>query len=147
MRLLAFALSSLFSIAACTEPVPLEVKNVWARDTVGGTANAAIYMVISSPTADRLISASTPVASKIDLMTMVNGSGAMGMEYLQAIDIPADTPVSLNPSGLHVWLAGLKAPLRAGQTFPLTLTFENAGRRQVVVSIIKPAAAPPMSEM
>jgi periplasmic copper chaperone A len=69
------------------------------------------------------------------------------MKYLDAIDIPANTPVSLNPTGLHVWLAGLNQPLRAGETFPLALEFEQAGERQVIVTIIEPAAAAPMSGM
>jgi copper(I)-binding protein len=55
------------------------------------------------------------------------------MQYLEGIDIPADTPVSLDPSGLHVWLAHLHQPLRAGQSFPLILEFEKAGQRRIVV--------------
>jgi copper(I)-binding protein len=134
-------------VAACVQAAPPEVKDVWTRDTVGGTANAAVFMTITSQTPDRLVSASTPVAKKTDLMTMAGGSGAMEMKYLEGIDIPAGKPVSLNATGLHVWLAGLNQPLSAGQTFPLTLKFEKAGERQVIVSIIKPAAAAPMSGM
>ena len=147
MRPLAFALFLLLPIVACGQPAPLEVKDVWTRDTVGSTANAAVFMTISSPTPDRLIAASAPIAEKTDLMTMAGGSSAMEMTYLEAIDIPANTPVSLNPSGLHVWLADLNQPLRAGQSFPLLLEFENAGQRRIVVSVISPAAAPPMSGM
>jgi copper(I)-binding protein len=147
MRRLVFALSLLFPIAACVQPAPLEVKDVWARDTIGSTANAAIFMTIRSQTADRLVSASTPVARKTDLMTMAGGNDAMTMTYVKAIDIPANARVSLNSGGLHVWLADLNQPLKAGQTFPLFLKFEKAGQREVVVTIIKPAAAPPKSEM
>ena len=147
MLRLALALSLLFPIMACAKPARLEAEDVWTRDTVGGTANAAVFMTIRSPTLDRLIAASAPVARKTDLMTMDGGSGVMEMKYLKTIDIPANQPVSLNPGGLHVWLADLNQPLRAGQTFPLFLEFEKAGRRRVIVSIIKPAAAPPMSGM
>ena len=147
MRRLALALLLLLPITACGQPVPPEVKDVWTRDSVGGRANAAVFMTIRSQTPDRLIAASAPVAQRTDLMTMTSGSGAMGMRYVDGIDIPAGTPVSLNPTGLHVWLADLNQPLRAGQSFPLTLEFENAGRRQVTVSVIGPAAAPPVSGM
>jgi copper(I)-binding protein len=147
----AFALSLSLSIAACAQSAPPEVKDAWTRDTVGGTANAAVFMTITLRTADRLIAASTPVAKKTDLMTMsgngAGGNGVMEMKYLEGIDIPANTAVSLNSSGLHVWLADLNQPLKAGQTFPLTLKFKKAGERQIVVSVIKPAAAPPMSGM
>ena len=104
-------------------------------------------MTITSERADRLVRASTPIAKKIDLMTISEGNGAMEMKYLKGIDIPANKPVSLNSGGLHVWLADLKQPLRAGQTFPLFLKFEKAGQRQVTVSVISPASAPPMSGM
>jgi copper(I)-binding protein len=144
---MAFALFLPLPVAACQQAAPMALKDAWARDTVGGSANAAVYMTITSPTADRLLSASTPIAKKTDLMTMAGGSSATEMTYVNGIDIPASRPVSLNPSGLHVWLADLNQPLRAGQTFPLTLKFEKAGERQVVVSIIKPAATPPMSGM
>jgi len=147
VRSVAFALFLSLPIAACSQPSPIEVKDVWARETVADAANAAVYMTITSPTPDRLIAASTPVAKKTDLMTMESGGGAMGMKYLKAIDIPAGQPVSLNPGGLHVWLAGLNQPLKAGQSFPLTLKFEKAGEREVAVSVIEPAAAPPMSGM
>lgn len=135
-------------LAACGQPREVEVADAWARDTAGRTASAAIFMTITSPSADRLVAASTPAANEIDLMTMeTSGGGAMAMTYLDVIDIPAGTPVSLNPSGLHVWLADLKQPLRAGQTFPLMLEFEKAGEQRVEVSVIAPAATPPMSGM
>ena len=144
---MASALFLSLPIAACTQPAPLEVKDVWARETVANAANAAVYMTITSPTPDRLIAATASVAKKTDLMTMEGGSGAMGMKYLRAIDIPAGKPVSLNSGGLHIWLAGLNRPLKSGQSFPLTLKFEKAGAREVVVSVIEPAAAPPMAGM
>lgn len=147
MRRLAFTLFLLSPIVACVQPAPLEVKDAWARDTIGGAANAAVYMTIRSPTADRLIAASAPIAVNTDIMTMARGSGTMEMKYLDGIDIPANTPVNLNSGGLHIWLANLKQPLRAGQTFPLSLKFEKAGQRQIIVTVINPAAAPPTSGM
>lgn len=147
MRRSAFAPFLLLPVMACQQAAPIEIKDAWARDTVGGTASAAVYMTITAPTADRLIGASTPAAKKTDLMTMESSGGTMGMKYLRAIDLPAGKPVSLNANGLHVWLAELNAPLKAGQNFALTLKFEKAGERQVTVSIVAPAAAAPMEGM
>ena len=66
------ALASLIvPLLSCSQPAQLEVKDPWTRDTVGSVANAAIFMSITSPTEDRLVSASTPAARKTDLMTMV----------------------------------------------------------------------------
>ncbi|MES2442492.1 MAG: copper chaperone PCu(A)C [Pseudomonadota bacterium] len=143
----AFALFLLVPLAACQQAAPPDVKDVWTRATAGSAANAAVYMTIRSQTADRLLAASTPAAKKTDLMTMTGDGGAMGMKYLTAIDIPAGQPVTLNAGGLHVWLAGLNQPLTAGQSIPLTLKFEKAGDRQVTVTIVAPAAMPPMPGM
>ena len=135
----------LFVLASCSQQASLEVKDAWTRDTVGSVANAAVFLTISSPIAERLVSASTPVARKTDLMTMGRGGDVMNMKYVQGIDIPAKTLVRLDPTGLHVWLAQLNQPLKAGQTFPLDLKFEKAGQRQITVTVIKPADAPPKS--
>jgi periplasmic copper chaperone A len=131
------------SVLSCTHPTGPEVTDAWTRDTVGRTTNAAVFMTITSRTPDRLIATFAPIAKETDLMTMAGGSRAMEMTYVQGIDIPANRPVSLNPTGLHVWLAGLNQPLRAGQSFPLLLKFKKAGQRRVTVSVIAPAAPPP----
>lgn len=148
MRRLAFALFLLLPLASCTQPdSPPEVTDVWARDTVGSTANAAVFMTIKSDTADRLVAASTPVAAKTDLMTMKNDGGTMEMIYVDDIAIPARTPVHLDAAGLHVWLADLHQPLKNGEGFELTLQFEKAGERRVRVAVLEPSALPPMSGM
>ena len=143
----AFALLLVAALAACGKPPRLEVDDAWTRASAGSAENAAVFMTIRSGTPDRLIGASTTAANKTDLMTMESDEGAMSMKYLDAIDIPANQPVSLDPTGLHVWLAGLDEPLRAGQTFALILEFEKAGEQRVEVTVIEPAAPPPMSEM
>jgi periplasmic copper chaperone A len=123
-----------------------QIKDVWTRATAGKTTVAAVFMTISSPTPDLLVSASTPIANKTDLMTMEGDSSKMGMRYVKDIPIPAKKPVSLNPMGLHVWLDGLKQPLKAGETFPLTLNFEKAGQREVTVMVTKANARGPERE-
>jgi hypothetical protein len=40
-------------------------------------------------------------------------------------------------------LQGLNEPLQAGQSFPLTLTFEKAGQQQVEVAVEKVGAMGP----
>jgi hypothetical protein len=67
----------------------------------------------------------------------------MKMRPLAGLDIPAGQSVTLKPGGEHIMLMGLKGPLREGQSFPLTLTFEKAGAREVTVAVEKPAAAGP----
>jgi periplasmic copper chaperone A len=67
----------------------------------------------------------------------------MKMRPLAAIDIPAGQPVTLGPGGMHIMLLGLTQPLREEQSFPLTLSFDHAGPRQVTVAIEKAGAIAP----
>ena len=54
------------------------------------------------------------------------GMGGMTMREVARIPLPAGEAVTLEPGGYHVMLLELAAPLTAGQTFPVTLTFEEA---------------------
>jgi periplasmic copper chaperone A len=67
----------------------------------------------------------------------------MRMRPLPSLDIPAGKPVTLQPGGLHVMLEGLKVPLRQGQSFPVDLQFEKAGRREVAVVVAASGAMHP----
>ena len=125
----------------------LQVTNAWARATPGRSEVGAAYVTIQSPTADRLVAASSPVAKKVGLHTMTMSGTVMQMRPVAAIDIPAGQPVTLAPDGLHIMLEGLKKPLRAGQSFPLTLTFEKAGTRTVKVAVQQVGAMAPMPGM
>ena len=146
IKFLAFAASLVVASAALAQTDQLEVSNAWARATPGKAENGAAYLTIQSPTPDRLLSVSSPVAKKAELHTMSMEGMVMKMRPLADVDIPAGQPVTLKPGGQHVMLLGLDAPLREGQSFPLTLTFEKAGTRTVTVAIEKPGAAGPAAQ-
>jgi copper(I)-binding protein len=128
---------------ALAQPSGLEISNAWARATPGKAETGAVYLTLASPTADRLVAASTPAAKKAELHTMTMAGMVMKMRPLAALDIPAGRPVALKPGGLHIMLIGLAKPLQAGQAFPLTLTFAKAGARTVEVAVEKPGAMGP----
>jgi periplasmic copper chaperone A len=145
-KFIAFAASLVVASAAMAQTSQLEVTNAWARATPGKAENGAAYLTIQSPTPDRLMSASSPVAKKAELHSMSMEGMVMKMRPLAGLDIPAAQPVTLKPGGEHIMLEGLGAPLREGQSFPLTLTFEKAGTRTVTVAIEKPGAAAPAAQ-
>ncbi len=130
----------LFAACAAAQTAPVQVTDAWARATPGMAETGAAYLTLRSATADRLIGVSTPVAKKAELHEMKMQAGIMKMRPLAAIDLPAGQPVTLKPGAKHIMLVGLKAPLRAGQTVPLTLQFEKAGAREVTVAVEKPGA-------
>ncbi|HEY1433593.1 MAG TPA: copper chaperone PCu(A)C [Stellaceae bacterium] len=142
-KFLAFTAGLLFASAALAQPGQLEISNAWAGATPGKSENGAAYVTIQSPTADRLVSAESPVAKKVELHTMSMEGMVMKMRPIAGVDIPAGQPVSLKPGGEHIMLMGLNQPLRQGQSFPLTLDFEKAGPRTVTVTVEKAGAKGP----
>jgi copper(I)-binding protein len=143
IKILAFAAGLVITGAALAQPTQLEIDNAWAGATPGRAENGAAYVTITSPTADRLVSASTPVAKKAELHTMSMQGMVMKMRPISGVDIPAGQPVSLKPGGEHIMLMGLNQPLREGQSFPLILDFERAGPRTVTVTVEKAGAKGP----
>jgi copper(I)-binding protein len=130
MRSLIFAAAALViataAQAAETKPV---AENGWARATAVGQSVGGGFVTLRNPgdTPDKLVSASSDVAEKVELHTHLNENGVMKMRAVPGIEVPAKGAVTLAPGGLHLMLMGLKAPLVEGQHVPLTLVFEKAG--------------------
>ena len=92
-------------------------------------------------TPDRLLSASTPVASRVGLHAMQLDGEVMRMREVAAIELPPRATVRMThglPNGHHLMLEGLKAPLKDGDRFDLTLRFEKAGERTVQIWVQTP---------
>jgi copper(I)-binding protein len=118
----------------------LSVERAWARATSPMAKTGAAYVTIvnKGDADDRLVSAATPASDKAQLHETIEDHGVMKMRPLPALEIKAGATVTLVPGQMHVMLVGLKAPLKLGDTFPLTLTFEKAGPVEVTVKVEKP---------
>ena len=134
-------------VAAMAQTGDVQVTNAWARATPGGAQTAAAYVTILSPTADRLTAAATPAVQKAELHSMTMDGNVMKMRQVDGIDLPAGQAVTLKPGGYHIMLTGLAQPLTEGQTFPLTLTFDKAGARDVTVTVQKVGSMGPGMNM
>jgi periplasmic copper chaperone A len=89
----------------------------------------AAYLVIKNETEaeDQLIGVSSESADMAMLHKTTNMDGVMSMEHVDALSLAPGATVDLIAEGYHVMLVGLKAPLKAGDVIPLTLTFKTAG--------------------
>jgi periplasmic copper chaperone A len=123
----------------------ITVQQPWARATPGGASTGAVYMTLvnGSATADRLIGASTPVASQAQLHQMSMVNGVMKMRDIASFELAPGATVAIEPGKYHVMLIGLKHSLKEGDTFPLTLVFAKAGREEVQVKVAKVGAMEP----
>jgi periplasmic copper chaperone A len=61
------------------------------------------------------------------------------------VPVKAGGSAQFKPDGMHIMLLGLKHPLKAGDSFPLTLTFDKAGAVETMVKVTKAGAAAPGS--
>jgi len=123
----------------------LSISDPWARASAGmARAGAAFMSVANSGAADRLISADADISDVVELHTHIKDGDVMRMRKVDAIDITDRTTTKLQPGGLHVMFIGLHEPLKEGETFPLSLTFEHAGTVEVTVSVRGVASMGPM---
>jgi copper(I)-binding protein len=67
--------------------------------------------------------------------TTTMGGGSMTMHPVDAIVLPANTPVELKPGGYHVMLIDLVKPLEVGQKVTVNLLLEKAGTITVTAPV------------
>jgi copper(I)-binding protein len=142
--------------AGCGGDSGVSVDKPWARSSPMMANAGAIYMELSSSDGDRLMGASVgaSIAGTVEIheTTMVEHEmdddamdddheedghmpGAMMMQEVGEIDLPAGTMVALAPGGYHIMLLDIASPLEVGQMIELTLTFQNAGEKMVEVEV------------
>lgn len=110
-----------------------KVTDVWVKSTLPGTAVSAAYMQIQSSRATRLVKVDTPAAGLVELHNMNMKDGVMEMKAMDAVEVPAGKTVTLKPGGMHVMMMNVKKSIKAGDKVPLTLTFEGADKKPLVV--------------
>ncbi|OFW67706.1 MAG: hypothetical protein A2Z12_01630 [Actinobacteria bacterium RBG_16_68_21] len=133
----------------------LTVTDVWARTSPAmANAGAAYFLVTAGPEGDTLLSVavSPSIAAAAELHEVVEvdmSSTTMGdssssttdamvgmmMREVESVAIPANGSLLFKPGAYHVMLMDLAAPLVAGETFDLTLTFERAGDVSVTAEV------------
>lgn len=137
-------------VAACggDDSEEVVVSGAWARSSPMMAEAGAAYFQITSDVDDVLIGASVDpsVAGVVEIhesrmVDMADGEmdntdemadgemadmgGVMEMVEVGRIALPAGESVSLEPGGLHLMLLDLPEPLSSGDSFDITLDFEN----------------------
>lgn len=85
---------------------------------------------------DRLVSAESPVAGRVELHEMAMVNDVMKMRQLnEGIPVPAGQTVELKPGGLHMMFFEVKQPFVEGGSVPVKLTFEKAGTVEIVLPV------------
>ena len=117
------------ALAHSYEKGDLQIRHPWARATPPGTSVGVGYFEIrnngSQP--DRLLSASSPVAKRVEMHITEQADNVAKMRHLRSFEVPARERLTLEPNGAHLMLIDLVQPLEKGRRFPMKLRFERAG--------------------
>lgn len=115
------------------------VSDPYARVSRPNAPTGAAFMQIQNTgdTADRLISATSDVAKRVELHTHIDqGDGVMKMIQIEeGIDLQAGATHMMERGGDHVMFMGLTQNLEQGGEVTVTLTFEQAGEIVVVIPV------------
>jgi periplasmic copper chaperone A len=138
---IALAFAALAANAHDYKAGGITINHPHARATAAGQPTGGGFMkLVNGGAADRLLSASAEVSNAVELHEMKMEGDVMRMRQVDGIALPAGQAVELAPGGYHVMFLGLKAPMKAGETFPMKLKFEKAG--EVTVQVTVEAAGP-----
>jgi periplasmic copper chaperone A len=126
----------------------LVLDHAWARATPGGAKVAGGYLTIENKgtAPDKLVGGSSPAAGKVEVHEMSMNNGVMIMlPVKEGLSFPPGQSVTLAPSGYHLMMMDLKAPLKQGGKVPVTLNFEKAGTVNLTFDIEGIGASGPTS--
>jgi hypothetical protein len=115
----------------------LRIENAWGRPAISGQ-NSAVYFTIQNLNErdDRLLSVSTDIAESAGIhLTVIDTNGIASMSPQESVDVLAHGIVEFKPGGLHVMLLSLTRDLKAGDTFWITLSFQEAGDVVIEVNV------------
>lgn len=119
----------------------VKVDDAWVRGTVAQQKASGAFMRLTAPAATKLVAASSPVAAVVEIHEMAMDKDVMRMRAVPELALEAGKTTELKPGGFHVMLMDLKQPLKAGDSVPLTLVFEDASKVRSSQTIQAPVRA------
>jgi copper(I)-binding protein len=114
----------------------ITVSNARIPEPAGPTGAAYLTIVNDGDGADRLVAIETDVASSAEIHESRLTNGAMSMQPVEAVDVPAGGRAIFEPGGMHVMLLDVEQDLTAGDTVELSLVFDGAGEQVVNAEVI-----------
>lgn len=131
---------TLLPIMALADSNSIKVDQAWSRAAMAGHEGVVYLTITNSGPTDTLTGASTPVAAMAGLHQTINDNGVMKMRSVPSLPIDPGKTVTLAPQGYHIMLTDLKQTLKEGDSFPITLTFKNAGDITANAKVVKAGA-------
>jgi copper(I)-binding protein len=132
------------SVAQHVHDKPM-IEGAYVRQPAVAGRPAAAYMTITNPgkEADRLVSASTPLAGRTEIHGHeVDAQGVARMFKVPGLDLPPGESLELKPGGYHVMLMELEGQPEVGVEVSFTLVFERSGALTVMAPVVPMGGQP-----
>jgi len=122
----------------------IEVGHPWSRPTPPAAKVAGGYVTLTNTgsQSDRLISVTSPIASRAEIHRSVVENGVASMRPLEGVTVEPGDTVDFEAERLHFMFIEPDRQLRDGDRFPATLVFENAGSIDVEFMVQMRASEP-----
>ena len=131
--------AGLFALTPALANAHVVIEDAYARVSSAMAQSGAVFMRIYNHNDfdEVLIGATSDVAERVELHTHTqDAAGVMRMVEVEGgIAMAADETVMLERGGLHVMLLGLTRPLENGDSFTLTLEFQNSDPITIDVTV------------
>ncbi len=141
----AAAVFALCLVAAPAFAAGLQVEKAWAvMESHDGEVGVGVFMTItnSGSRPDRLYAAKSKVAKMVELRVdahdrshVLAATEGKGHATALSFEIGPGETLRLGRDGRHLMLHDIRSPLRAGDSFDLTLFFEEGGPVKVAVPV------------
>jgi len=106
----------------------IEIHDAWAAPTEAGKKAGSVFMTINnSGESDAIVSIETAAAKMAQMHNSKLKGDKVRMRRSKTYAVPAGKTMFM-PKGDHIMLMKVAAPLAMGGKFPITLTFEKAGK-------------------
>jgi len=102
------------------------IDRAWARATVPNQTATGAFMRVTAQKDVQLTGGRSPVAQVVEVHEMKMDNDVMRMRPAGNLRLKAGQSIELKSGGYHLMMMGLKQPLKAGDSVPLTLEFKAA---------------------
>lgn len=109
----------------------IAIGHAWAPPTESDVAAVYLPLLNRGEVPDSLVAVSTPIAREVRIRIEKDGK----VRWPEAVRLAPGKPIALAAWRQHLWLVGLRGPLKAGERFAMTLEFEKAGPIEIEVFV------------
>lgn len=115
----------------------IQIDHPWSREAPpSATVIAGFFQLRNlSIRDDFLISATTPIAERVEIHQHEMSDGVMRMKKIDNVRISTMKSVMFEPGGYHLMIFNPEQSFKQGERFPMTLEFRNAGKVEIELAV------------